>query len=434
MKKLTCLLLLACLCLPMLGASAALAETAGPLEPCTVTMWVTYGENDLKKDFWRNAANAFEAANPGVKVDLQSQGGYDGVAEKLLAGTAANSLPTLAMIEVSFITMFHPIAEDLSKYIARSTIDNFIDGLMHTAYVDGTLRAIPFSVSSPGFYYNRDIFRELGLPEEGPKTWADVYEYAAKVTASSTADKPRYGFAGNWDSDCWRWESVLASTGDTVTTPDGKTVTFNTDGGKDIVKLWQKMIREGTMTNPYLGKDNNPFDDFAAGKAAMYFDSTAKYGAIVAGKASGDVKDDLAICIQPMMDADKGYGLVSGGANVMMCNTAAEAEKIAAGKLLDFFMRDEYVSGYFIMSGYTATTKSSLEYGETKERLAADPNYRTIVQQFDYLKPRPQTPQWREIYTMLHQYLQKALIEPTLDVDAMMTDAAAEAQRIIDRN
>ena len=46
----------------------------------------------------------------------------------------------------------------------------------------GHLLSQPFNSSTPVLYYNKDAFKKAGLdPEQPPKTWQDLADYAAKL-------------------------------------------------------------------------------------------------------------------------------------------------------------------------------------------------------------------------------------------------------------
>lgn len=53
----------------------------------------------------------------------------------------------------------------------------------------------PFNSSTPVLYYNKDAFKKAGLdPEQPPKTWQDLADYAAKLKASGM----KCGYASGW--------------------------------------------------------------------------------------------------------------------------------------------------------------------------------------------------------------------------------------------
>lgn len=66
------------------------------------------------------------------------------------------------------------------------------------------LYALPFNRSTPMFYYNKDMFEEVGLdPEAPPQTWDELKEYAAKL---SIPDE-RWGF--EMPIDAWFYEAFI---------------------------------------------------------------------------------------------------------------------------------------------------------------------------------------------------------------------------------
>jgi sn-glycerol 3-phosphate transport system substrate-binding protein len=52
---------------------------------------------------------------------------------------------------------------------------------------DGRLYSMPFNVTTPILYYNKDIFKKAGLDEKPPATWADVEAVSRKIIAAGTA-------------------------------------------------------------------------------------------------------------------------------------------------------------------------------------------------------------------------------------------------------
>ena len=69
--------------------------------------------------------------------------------------------------------------------------DNFLPNVLDLAVnSDGVQVGIPYSLSSPVLYINRDLLKEAGLSEEGPKTWEEVDSFARTVQEKTG----KYGF------------------------------------------------------------------------------------------------------------------------------------------------------------------------------------------------------------------------------------------------
>lgn len=72
----------------------------------------------------------------------------------------------------------------------------------------GHLLSQPFNSSTPVLYYNKDAFKKAGLdPEQPPKTWQDLADYAAKLKASGM----KCGYASGWQ-DGSNWKTLAPGT------------------------------------------------------------------------------------------------------------------------------------------------------------------------------------------------------------------------------
>lgn len=69
--------------------------------------------------------------------------------------------------------------------------DNFLPNVLNLAVnSDGVQVGIPYSLSNPVLFINRDLLKEAGLSEEGPKTWEEVKQFAETVKEKTG----KYGF------------------------------------------------------------------------------------------------------------------------------------------------------------------------------------------------------------------------------------------------
>jgi sn-glycerol 3-phosphate transport system substrate-binding protein len=404
-------------------------STASSQEKVVVDMWSIFDVSNGNGKALVEAAGKFNELHPGVEVTIFGQGGYDGVAEKLEASLVAKNTPVIAQIEESFLTRYHPVAADLSKYMSQATIDNYIDGLTRSSYADGVFKAAPMNRSTPSMYINADLFKAAGIPVEAPKTWDQLHEYAKKL---SDPAKGIYGFSSHWDSDAWFWESAVYSYGGEVVSEDGSKVLFDNDKGWGIVELWQSMVKENVMFNPY-GAQGSQSDlikkKFFEGKIAMIMDSVGSLGPVFKeAEASGF---EVQAAYQPFKEKNS---VVTGGANMIILDSATEEQKKAAGQFLEYLANDEFVISFFQNSGYLPITKSSLETDEMKKLLAEKPQYKVAIDQLEYAHKRPWQKNWRAMYTSIVENLQLAMMDTTQDPQQIIHKAAEQSQAIINEN
>mgnify|MGYP001312147460 FL=1 len=71
--------------------------------------------------------------------------------------------------------------------------------------------AIPIEYSVMGLYYNRPLFREVGLPERAPKDWDEMVEFAKKINAADPRNKGLV--LGSGQQAAWNLMNFLWSTG-----------------------------------------------------------------------------------------------------------------------------------------------------------------------------------------------------------------------------
>ncbi|MBN2618137.1 MAG: extracellular solute-binding protein [Spirochaetales bacterium] len=142
---------------------------------------------------------------------------------------------------------------------------------------DGVPFAIPFAAVSHGIYYNKEIFKELGLTK--PKNWDDFLSYCQKIKDAGYIPLAN-GLADEWDITEVVFMNIapnfIGGMEGRLAYDSGKKK-FN---GPEVVKLFEAMA----SLKPYLpsGYEAISYNDsnalFATGQAAMYFDGSWTIG------------------------------------------------------------------------------------------------------------------------------------------------------------
>ncbi len=99
------------------------------------------------------------------------------------------------------------------------------------------LVALPFNRSTPIAYYNKAVFRDLGLAP--PTTWEELREVAARATRGSGRDRDRWGF--ECPIDWWFWLALVGQAGGSLLAADG-TPTLGGESGVQALELWQTLV------------------------------------------------------------------------------------------------------------------------------------------------------------------------------------------------
>lgn len=142
---------------------------------------------------------------------------------------------------------------------------------------DGEPFAIPFAAVSHGIYYNKDIFKELGLTQ--PKDWDEFLTYCQTIKDAGYIPLAN-GLADEWDITEVVFMSIAPNF---IGGMEGRLAYDRGEkkfDGPEVVKLFEAMA----SLAPYLpqGFEALGYNDsnvlFATGQAAMYFDGSWTIG------------------------------------------------------------------------------------------------------------------------------------------------------------
>lgn len=168
-------------------------------------------ETAYGKTMWTEIAAAFEAANPGVTVELtvdkrlediigpaMKSGDYPDVVH-LAVGQPLGLTETLikekALLDISdVLTMKIPGEE---KTVQEKIIPGFTDTLVTMPYGDGKTYLAPMFYGPCGLFYDANLLKQKGW--EVPKTWDDMWALGDKAKAEGIS-LFTYPHAGYFDA------------------------------------------------------------------------------------------------------------------------------------------------------------------------------------------------------------------------------------------
>ncbi|MDR1471320.1 MAG: ABC transporter substrate-binding protein [Synergistaceae bacterium] len=405
-------------------------ETRQDSRQTEILFWNVFADETSTGAFLAKAADDFMKKNPDVKITINGQGGYDAMAERLEAASASGRLPTMAIIEETFLGRFHPIAEDLSRYLPSGVIANYQPGLLASGYVGSALRAVPFNRSMPVLFYNKTMFDASGV-EAPPATWEEFRETAR---ALSDPERGIRGAALCWDTDAWIFESILYSWGGEILDETNRKVVFNEDGRTaEMIRFFQEMKDEQTLFSPYDHQED-PWitisTEVLEGRAGMMMGSNGMFS--LYSQWMADAGYELGIAMQPSLDGTP--SAATGAGNIIVFRGASEERKAAAGRFLEFLAQDEYVAEYTVLSGYLPVTKSAMNSEILRAMLSEKPMYQAAIDQMEFAHRRPLTKNWKNMYSVIVEELEACLSDARADAPEAMRDAALACQKIMDEN
>ena len=156
--------------------------------------------------------DAFEAANPGIKieyVDISAQDYDNNKAGTLLVGGDKSDIFFIKQLKDANIWSQQGFIEPLDEYIAASGFDMSNYGGMSECYIDnnGAQVGLPFRADYWVLFYNKGLFDKAGVAyPTNDMTWEEYKELAIKMTSGTEGVDKIYGtHYHTWMSDVVNW-------------------------------------------------------------------------------------------------------------------------------------------------------------------------------------------------------------------------------------
>lgn len=164
---------------------------------------------------------------------------------------------------------------------------------------DGKLYALPFYAESSFTYYRKDLFQQAGLTMPANPTWAQIDQFAAKLTDKS---KQQYGIClrgkPGWGENMAFFDTLVNTYGGEWFDKDWKTQ-IDTKPWHDALTFYVHLLRDYGPP----GASSNGFNEnqalFSTGHCAMWVDATSGAG-LIYDKNSSQVYDKTAFTAAPV--------------------------------------------------------------------------------------------------------------------------------------
>lgn len=168
-----------------------------------------YAWKDKIGESKENLVKKFNESQDRIVVHANYQGSYAELHSKTQAAFAAGEAPEVYENEIASLYTFAKggLNQDLTDFVTDDLrLDDFNQGLMKEAYVDGKLYGLPYYRSTPILYKNVDMLKAAGLDPKGPHDWKEMREYL-KILRDKGNDV--YGLSAKIYT--WIYEAYVAS-------------------------------------------------------------------------------------------------------------------------------------------------------------------------------------------------------------------------------
>ncbi|MEV0587018.1 sugar ABC transporter substrate-binding protein [Nonomuraea sp. NPDC050310] len=298
------------------GGGASTGSSSGEV---TITFAI-WEKNDQAGS--TNLINAFQKANPGIKVKLEITP-WDQYWTKLQTAATGGAAPDVFWMNSLNMKLYakggiiKPLDEKPVEGLPASVVDSY--------RYEGKLYGVPFSVGFPVLWYNKKLFDAAGVAHPNVDwTWDDVKAAAKKLTKP---EDRQYGImAPMWDQV--GFYNTIYQAGGHVISEDGKKSGFAEPGSIQGLEFWTGLIRDKVAPPAEVYADTDGIQLFQSGKYAMQYGGMW-FAPIYAGNT--DIKDAVDAAPLPK-------GPAKGGVIMLGMSTAvsakgrhqAEAEKFSS--------------------------------------------------------------------------------------------------------
>jgi multiple sugar transport system substrate-binding protein len=263
---------------PALKTMSLIASALIVLTACTPaapedgskTLKVVYQKTDsftALETMFQAAKQEFEAANPGVAVELQPiQGNDDDYGTKLALALRSPSTAPDVFYEDTFKVRSDVDAGYLLKLDSHlegwEDWSKFDDGAKAAGRADdGGTYAVPLGTDTRAIWYNRKVLEAAGIsvPWE-PRSWQDILDTARKIKASDPSVVPFNMYAGKGTGEgtvMQGFYELLYGTGSTLYDEETKKWVVGSAGFKDSLAFLKTLYDEGLAVTPAQALDAN---------------------------------------------------------------------------------------------------------------------------------------------------------------------------------
>jgi len=374
-------------------------------------------------------------------VNLLNTTSYEDTFTKFRAGLGSGNLPDIVQLED---TSLQGVIDSQSVVPIGACIkadkyptDAFIPRVLDYYTVQNTLYGMPFNVSNPVFYYNKQAFQKAGLdPEKPPKTLDEVRAAAQKIVTSGAA---KTGYSIKLDP--WYLEQWLAKAGKPyVNNGNGRAkratgVEFDTKVGQEIFAWLDSMVDDklALNTGPPEGNVDNLLA-IGADNAAMTIDTSASLGTIL-GVLGGGQFPNVTIGVAPMPGPVGKGGVLVGGAALFIPKASSPERQAAAWDYIKFLNTAESQAQWSVGTGYSPNREDALDEPVLQAAWAKTPEYRVAYDQLvsgvnNIATAGPVIGPYREVRAEVENALTRMLTQG-LDPKTALKDAATKADEEI---
>ena len=218
----------------------------------------------------------FEEQNPDINVKHVTFP-YSQYRTKMAAAMAADTGPDVLQLYYGWVPDYYSaglIQPLTDKYISAKEIDEEFYPIVHSMKYDDQYYALPTAVRSLAMFWNKKLFKEVGLTEP-PKTLDELVEVSKKLTKrDANGNLTQAGLTvdlGEQDHHWWR-EVLVRQMGGVPYLKDYQKTNYDNAAGEKAFEFLTSLVKEHKVTEPSFMDQGQAA--FKAGRAALHIDGS----------------------------------------------------------------------------------------------------------------------------------------------------------------
>jgi multiple sugar transport system substrate-binding protein len=165
-----------------IGLATSLAVTAAPAHAAdTHIKLVMASYTDAMTPYYTDLITRFEAANPGIKVDLDVVA-WPEIGTKVKTLIASGQSPDIVNNDEFSGEAAAGLLYKATEIVSAATLADIIPAFMKNSEYNGVAYAVPDLASARAFFYNKDILKGAGV-KTPPATWNDLLAASKMIKA-----------------------------------------------------------------------------------------------------------------------------------------------------------------------------------------------------------------------------------------------------------
>lgn len=327
------------------GDSGSGGEDGGDV---TMTFWHNSTTGDGKA-YWEDTVAAFEEANPGVTINIQSIQNED-MDGKLQTALNSGDAPDIFMArgggKLADVVEAGQ-AMDLSDALTQETRDALGEAALSAFTIDGAVYGVPTAVLPGGIYYSKDLFEQAGITET--PTTIDELDDAVDQLKAAGVQPIALGAKDAWPAAHWYYFFALRECSQDTMAQAAKDMSFDdecwTKAGEDLQEFaGTEPFNEGYLTTTAQQGAGSSAGMIANHQAAMELMGAWDPGVIASLTPDQQPLADLGWFPFPAVDGGDGDPTaMMGGVDGFTCFVDAPA---ACADFLNFIAEKENQEGY----------------------------------------------------------------------------------------